>query len=96
MARAVLVSDMLRGFMEEGYALYCGAKARRIIPNVQKLLEEELARGSKIFYLCDNHDKLERRLHNLRSRFWNLYHRNKYELDQPSRILHSDKCIQSA
>ena len=55
MARAVIVSDMLRGFMEEGYPLYCGAKARRIIPNVQRLLEDELARGSKIFYLCDNH-----------------------------------------
>jgi len=57
MARAVIVSDMLRGFMEEGYVLYCGAKARRIIPNIQKLLEAELAKGSKIFYLCDNHDK---------------------------------------
>jgi nicotinamidase-related amidase len=48
---------MLRGFMEEGYALYCGARARRIIPNIQKLLEQELAKGSKIFYLCDHHDK---------------------------------------
>jgi nicotinamidase-related amidase len=57
MARAVIVSDMLRGFMEEGYALYCGARARRIIPNIQKLLEQELAKGSKIFYLCDHHDK---------------------------------------
>ena len=57
MARAVIVSDMLRGFMEEDYALYCGARARRIIPNIQKLLAEELAKGSKIFYLCDHHDK---------------------------------------
>ena len=57
MSRAVLVSDMLRGFLEEGYPLYCGARARRIIPNVQKLLEQELAQGSKIFYLCDHHDK---------------------------------------
>ncbi len=56
MARAVIVSDMLRGFLEEGYPLYCGPRSRRIIPNVQKLLEEELAKGSKIFYLCDNHD----------------------------------------
>jgi nicotinate phosphoribosyltransferase len=57
MARAVIVSDMLRGFMEEGYPLYCGARARHIIPNIQKLLEQELAKGSKIFYLCDQHDK---------------------------------------
>ena len=56
MANAVLVSDMLRGFLEEGYPLYCGERVRRIIPNVQRLLERELARGSKIFFLCDHHD----------------------------------------
>jgi len=55
MANAVLVSDMLRGFLEEGYPLYCGERARRIIPNVQRLLERELARGSKVFFLCDHH-----------------------------------------
>ena len=43
MANAVLVVDMLRGFLEEGNPLYCGAKARRIIPNIQGLLERELA-----------------------------------------------------
>ncbi len=61
MADAVLVIDMLRGFLEEGYPLYCGNKARRIIPNVQRLLEHELARGSKIFFICDHHapDDLE-------------------------------------
>jgi nicotinate phosphoribosyltransferase len=55
MANAILVSDMLRGFLEEGYPLYCGARARRIIPNVQRLLEEEIAGGAKVFFLCDNH-----------------------------------------
>ncbi len=55
MAKVVLVSDMLRGFLEEGYPLYCGARARRIIPNVQGLLEQELAQGSKILFLCDHH-----------------------------------------
>ena len=55
MANAVLVVDMLRGFLEEGYPLYCGARARRIIPNVQKLLEQELAQGSRVFFLCDHH-----------------------------------------
>jgi len=55
MANAVLVSDMLRGFLEEGYPLYCGDKARRIIPNIQRLLEQELALGSKVFFLCDHH-----------------------------------------
>ena len=55
MARAVIVSDMLCGFLEEGYPLYCGIQARSIIPNVQKLLERELEQGSSIFYLCDHH-----------------------------------------
>jgi nicotinate phosphoribosyltransferase len=49
------VSDMLRGFLEEGYPLYCGISARSIIPNVQKLLERELQLGSRIFYACDRH-----------------------------------------
>jgi nicotinate phosphoribosyltransferase len=55
MARVVIVSDMLRGFLEEGYPLYCGIEARSIIPNIQKLLKRELKQGSKIFYLCDHH-----------------------------------------
>jgi nicotinamidase-related amidase len=55
MANIVLVTDMLRGFLEEGYPLYCGAKARRIIPNVQSLLEQELAQGAKVFFICDHH-----------------------------------------
>jgi nicotinamidase-related amidase len=56
MADAVLVIDMLRGFLEEGYPLYCGEKVRRIIPNIQRLLEQELARGSRVFFICDHHD----------------------------------------
>jgi len=56
MPDAVIVTDMLRCFMEPGKALYVGDKARAIIPSVQKLLDRELARGSKIFFICDNHD----------------------------------------
>jgi len=55
MANTVLVIDMLRGFLEEGYPLYCGAKARRIIPNIQGLLEQEISRGAKIFFISDHH-----------------------------------------
>ena len=55
MANVVLVVDMVRGFLEEGYPLYCGERARRIIPNVQLLLERELAQGSTVFFLCDHH-----------------------------------------
>jgi nicotinamidase/pyrazinamidase len=55
MTRAVIVADMLRGFLEEGYPVYCGADARGIIPNIQELLERELKQGSNIFYICDHH-----------------------------------------
>ncbi len=56
MANAVLVVDMLRGFLEDGYPLYIGAGSRNIIPEIRKLLEKELAQGSKVFFICDNHD----------------------------------------
>ncbi len=56
MANAVLVVDMLRGFLKEGYPLYIGEKSRRIISNIQRLLERELEQGSRIFFICDNHD----------------------------------------
>ena len=56
MANAVIVTDMLRCFMEPGHPLYVGDKARKIIPKVRKLLERELGRESKIFFICDNHD----------------------------------------
>jgi len=61
MTRAVVVIDMIRGFLEEGYPLYCGLEARSIIPNIQKLLERESAQDSQIFYVCDHHtpDDLE-------------------------------------
>lgn len=56
MTNAVLVIDMLRGFLEEGNPLYCGDRARRIIPKVKGLLERELADGAKLFFICDHHD----------------------------------------
>ncbi|MBT9162785.1 MAG: Nicotinate phosphoribosyltransferase pncB2 [Dehalococcoidia bacterium] len=61
MTTAVLVIDMLRGFLEKGYPLYCGDLARNIIPNVKRRLEQELSQGSRVFFICDNHtpDDLE-------------------------------------
>ena len=61
MANAVLVVDMLRGFLEEGYPLSIGEKCRAIIPNIRSLLYKESAAGSKIYFICDNHapDDLE-------------------------------------
>ena len=51
---------MLRGFLEEGYALYCGAEARKIIPNVQRLLKDMKAEGAAIIYLTDAHEPDDR------------------------------------
>ena len=56
MARAVIVIDMLRGFLEKGYPLYCGAEAREIIPNVRQLLKDMQAEEAAIIYLADTHD----------------------------------------
>ncbi len=56
MANVVLVVDMVRGFCEDGNPLYTGESARRIIPNVRRLLEREARAGSRIIFICDNHD----------------------------------------
>jgi len=55
MADALLVIDMLKGFLEEGRPLYCGEKARAIIPHIKELIENELKKGSKVFFICDSH-----------------------------------------
>ena len=55
MTRAVLVVDMLRGFLEEGHPLYCGARSRRILPEVSILIKEEESRGAMVVFVCDSH-----------------------------------------
>lgn len=55
MPDVVIVVDMQRGFLEEGNPLYCGDKARQIIPNVQRLLDRELKRGSSLIFTQDSH-----------------------------------------
>ncbi|MBN1855407.1 MAG: nicotinate phosphoribosyltransferase [Dehalococcoidia bacterium] len=55
MARAVLVVDMLRGFLEEGHPLFSGVQARRIIPHVRRLIETEAKQGVHIIWACDSH-----------------------------------------
>ena len=61
MANALLVTDMLVGFLEDGHNLYCGDEARKIIPRVRRLIEDERAKGTQVFFLCDTHapDDLE-------------------------------------
>ena len=61
MPNAVLVVDMVRGFLEPGHNLYCGDEARRIIPPVQALLRRETAAGGAALFVSDHHrpDDLE-------------------------------------
>ena len=56
MANVVLVIDMLKGFLEPGYNLYCGDACREIIPRILGLLEKERSAGSTILFICDNHE----------------------------------------
>ena len=56
MRNVLLVVDMMVGFLEAGHNLYCGDDARRIIPNVKRLIEEEKSKGSKVLFICDTHD----------------------------------------
>jgi len=54
---AILVIDMLKGFLDEGYPLYCGAAAREIVPGVLEFLEAEHEKGTTIIFVKDTHPK---------------------------------------
>ena len=56
MSSALLVVDMLVGFLEPGHNLYCGEAARNIVPRVRRLIEEEQAKNSGLFFICDTHE----------------------------------------
>jgi len=53
---ALLIIDMVRGFLEPGHPLYCGDESRRLIPTVHSLAERELGAGGHLLFACDNHD----------------------------------------
>jgi nicotinate phosphoribosyltransferase len=55
MARVILVADMLRGFLEEGNPLFCGSRARRIVPAIRQLLQHEREQGTPIIFIGDQH-----------------------------------------
>ena len=55
--KALIVVDMLKDFIEKDGALYCGDKARGIIPFVQKRIEEVRNTGGEIIFLRDNHSE---------------------------------------
>jgi len=53
--RALLVVDMLRGFLEPDGSLYCGDEARRIIPYVARRIRTFARRGDLVVFSCDRH-----------------------------------------
>ena len=53
--KVLLVIDMLKDFMEEGGALFCGEKSREIIPFVKDKIAEYRQSGFKVIYVCDAH-----------------------------------------
>jgi len=55
MSTAVIVVDMLRGFLDECCPLYSGPAARAVIPNIASLLTEEKNKGSAIIFIADCH-----------------------------------------
>jgi len=61
MANAVLIVDMVRGFLEPGHPLYCGDASRALITPIRQIAERELTLGGQLLFLCDNHapDDLE-------------------------------------
>lgn len=51
---AIIVIDMLRGFLEKGNPLFCGSESRRIIEPVRSLLDASEGKEALIF-LRDEH-----------------------------------------
>ena len=52
---ALSVIGMQRGFLEDGYPLFCGNAARGIIPSVKRLIERERRKGTPVFFTADAH-----------------------------------------
>jgi nicotinamidase/pyrazinamidase len=53
--KVLLVIDMLRDFLEQDGALFCGERARRIIPFVQHQIDVFHQSGDLVIFICDAH-----------------------------------------
>ncbi len=56
MSKVLIVVDMLEGFCTEGYPLYCGEDARKIIPFIQNKIKEYNENNDTIIFIADNHN----------------------------------------
>lgn len=55
--KALLVIDMLKDFINEDGALYCGRTSRKIIPFVRRKIEEFHKKRNLVVFICDSHDQ---------------------------------------
>lgn len=53
--RALVVIDMLRDFIDEEGALFCGPASRAVLPVVMKMVREARAGGEPVLYAMDRH-----------------------------------------
>ena len=54
---ALLVIDMLKDFLDEGGALFCGRHARKIIPFIKAKIEEFRRCDNPLMFITDSHKK---------------------------------------
>ncbi|MBE3589084.1 MAG: cysteine hydrolase [Thermoanaerobacteraceae bacterium] len=52
----LLVIDMLKDFIEPDGALYCGEKAKEIVPFVVEKVREFMAKDEPVIFIMDAHD----------------------------------------
>jgi nicotinamidase/pyrazinamidase len=55
--KVLFVIDMLKDFIEEDGALYCGKTSRVIISFIKQKIDEFHKREDLVVYLCDSHQK---------------------------------------
>ncbi|MBW1917034.1 MAG: cysteine hydrolase [Deltaproteobacteria bacterium] len=57
---ALIVTDMLRDFLDPDGALFVGEAGLQIIPFVAQKIAEMRAKGALVIFLCDSHDPDDR------------------------------------
>jgi nicotinamidase/pyrazinamidase len=58
--KALIVVDMVKDFMEEDGALFCGKECREIIPFVVNTVEDMRKQGAAIIFIGDCHERDDR------------------------------------
>jgi len=54
--KALFVIDMLKDFLNNDGALYCGESSRKIIPFIKEKIEEFHKNEDLVVFICDSHD----------------------------------------